>query len=37
MLQELGNSNEYCDMYMFYSEDRLSCYDAEKIMDEKFG
>ena len=29
--------NEYCDMYMFYSEDRLSYYDAEKIMDEKFG
>ena len=29
--------NEYCDMYMFYSGDRLSYYDAEKIMDEKFG
>ena len=29
--------NEYCDMYIFYSEDRLSYYDAEKIMDEKFG
>lgn len=29
--------NEYCDMYMFYSEDRLSHYDAKKIMDEKFG
>lgn len=30
-------NNEYCDMYMFYSEDRLSYYDAKKIMDEKFG
>lgn len=29
--------NEYCDMYMFYSEDKLSYYDAEKIMDKKFG
>lgn len=28
--------NEYCDMYMFYSEDRLSYYDAEKIMDDNF-
>ena len=28
--------NEYCDMYMFYSEDRLSHYDAEKIMDDNF-
>ncbi len=29
--------NEYCDMYMFYSGGSLSYYDAEKIMDEKFG
>ena len=29
-------NNEYCDMYMFYSEDRLSYYDAKKIMDDNF-
>ena len=29
-------SNKYCDMYMFYSEDRLSYYDAKKIMDDNF-
>ena len=28
--------NEYCDMYMFYSEDRLSHDDAKKIMDDNF-
>lgn len=37
-VKEIGEnySNEYSDMYMFYSEDKLSYYDAKKIMDDNF-